>query len=647
MLKEETVKLIKYFTSILLFLIALIFVGEIYVWHLESFETEYPYVTFYLQKDTTEREMIDDIHETAGKEEVSVFVVERAINSLFSEDINIYGTDETVSTLLAATSDVRDGSYDSIFLGKVNVTYHNWQEIPNIGKVNNYYVIGEDENILEFKKALVNKYAGKFPQTGYQMLNSKQYIGIVWGCVILFIVLFTLYEIASLKKNIIIRITMGEQILYFVLKQIVCDIVVYLLLFTGLMHLLKNYTNTFFRINTSIIFLVLLLLLNSMVYLWLFFTDYKQDMQTKKSAMNVLRISYVYKMFISILIILLMTGCFELIVQGVDCYRQKPFFEEHKEEFYITLGGRDFDDAKNLFVKFYDYAMEQEKEMWLIDLENWETDAEYILADRGATDYLLEKIPELQEMELENKLYYILPEKYADMPDVVSEMEHLWSSYCERNGAFEMITYDDNLWLMAISNMGKVNSALKKNPVVIFNHMEDVKLSEYSTHLYLGNATVFNLTDTEYDNIIQENHFEEQLHYKTNVYENYLYFWTIMKRNMFMGIVLLAILFILEGLIIKSILKYEYTVHAKELLLNKIQGSSFLHRHKRIIRLQLIEWAGLAIAVLVCFFLEYSATPYLILGGILIMILEQIFIVGYAHKLSNVNISKIFKGGLL
>jgi len=52
------VKQIKYVTGFLLFLLAFIFVGEIYVWNLDSFESEYKYVTFYRQEDTTESEMM-------------------------------------------------------------------------------------------------------------------------------------------------------------------------------------------------------------------------------------------------------------------------------------------------------------------------------------------------------------------------------------------------------------------------------------------------------------------------------------------------------------------------------------------------------------------------------------------------------------
>lgn len=82
-------KLIKYITSFILFFITLIFIGEIYVWNLDSFETEYKYVTFYLQENTTKSEMLNDIVVAAEKENVSIFVVDKKFTSLYTETINI------------------------------------------------------------------------------------------------------------------------------------------------------------------------------------------------------------------------------------------------------------------------------------------------------------------------------------------------------------------------------------------------------------------------------------------------------------------------------------------------------------------------------------------------------------------------------
>lgn len=174
-------KLIKFFTGVLLIFIVFIFIGEIYVWNLDTFETEYKYVTFYLQENTTKLEMVNDIYNAANKEKVDVFVVDKKVNSLYSENIKIYGTSAEVKDYLANNSEVKEGEFESIFIGNVKVEFCDWTEIPDISKVEYYYVIGSDENIINFKKSLVDKYAGRFPKEGYQAVNSRMYIGVVWS----------------------------------------------------------------------------------------------------------------------------------------------------------------------------------------------------------------------------------------------------------------------------------------------------------------------------------------------------------------------------------------------------------------------------------------------------------------------------------
>jgi len=644
--KEVTVKLIKYVTALLLFLIAFIFVGEIYVWNIDNFETEYKYVTFYQQENTTAEEMKSDIYETANKENVEVFVVIKRFTSLFSENIDIYTTGTEAEYYLAQESEIKEGIYESIFLGNVKVEFHEWTEIPNIGEIETYYVIGEDEKIVSFKAALVDKYAGKFPREGYQVVNSRRNIGVVWSCVILFLLLLTFYEAARSKKAVILRITLGEQILFYVLKQILIDIAVYSVIFIGLIHTLKFYTNPFFRIADTCFFFFAFLGLNSCAYFWLVFTNYRKDTQTKQSVQMVLKISYLYKILTSILIIFTMAGCIELIFNGINCYRQKGFFEARKEFSYITVKGYDFEDSKEMLSSFYCEAESVKEEMCLVDLGNWQTKAEYILADKGAEEYLRERIAELQNQELEEKIYYLVPEKYLENKEIIEEMQSVCYAYLEEEYEYEIIGYEETAWVMAVSNTGKVKSVLKKNPIVILNHNEVMKIPN-SSILYLINAVMFSITDEKFESIAYENEFIGKLYYKTNVYENYMYFWGIMKRNMVMGIVFFAILLMLEGLILRSIIKYEYQIHAKELLLSKIQGDGFFYRHRNMLGLTLGGWGSLFVVILICFMVGITSVLYVAIGGICVMLTEYLFMAVYSHRLENINISKIFKGRLV
>lgn len=637
-------KLIKYITSFILFFITLIFIGEIYVWNLDSFETEYKYVTFYLQENTTKSEMLNDIVVAAEKENVSIFVVDKKFTSLYTETINIYTTNKEAQNFLALNSMVKEGRYESIFLGQVNVEYFEWFDIPDIEKIEYYYVIGKDENIINFKKLLVDKYAGRFPKNSNQIMNTQFSVGVVWFCVIAFLLLLTFYEVAKLKKIIILKIAIGERISIFIIKKLILDIIIYSTVFLSLFYMLSLYTNTFYLKNMTILYFGLFLFLNSLSYLFLFFTDYKKDMQTLKTAKSVLKISYLYKIITSVVLIITMTGCIELIFEGINYYKQKDFFEMKQNYYYITVGGSNIEDAKEMLNKYYTQGRKTEKKIGLIDLGKWLTNVEYILADQGAVDYLYTRIPEIQNKILENKIYYLVPEQYQNK-DIYNDMKTICYTYYEAEYDYEIIEYKKTSWVMAISNSGKIKSTLKKNPVIILNNMDFVEIPN-SSMLYIGNATMYSFSDKEFENIASSNFFGD-MYYKTNVYENYKYFWNMMKRNMLMGIVFLMILLILEGLILRTVLKYEYQINAKELLLNKMNGNSFFYRQKKIILLLLGGWLSLIISITISIILGFSATLYILISGILVLLMEHLLVILYSHKLDKANISKIFKGGML
>ena len=80
----------KYILSLLLFSIGFTFIGETFVWHLVSFETKYDYVTMYkngvMSIHIPQEEMLKDITTAAKEENLEVFVVDRKISTVYSEN---------------------------------------------------------------------------------------------------------------------------------------------------------------------------------------------------------------------------------------------------------------------------------------------------------------------------------------------------------------------------------------------------------------------------------------------------------------------------------------------------------------------------------------------------------------------------------
>lgn len=182
---------------------------------MESFESAYTYVTMYSQKNISQEEMIEDIYNAAEKANVDVFTVSREVENIFSSKTTIYGT-KGVESYLHHHSNIDEGEFQSIFLGNVSVEVKELNEIEDISQIEVYQMIGEVDDITEFKVDLVNKYAGKFPQSGYADHENLFIIVTVWGISLELILLMTLYEVALMKKEVMVRIICGESLVYFI-----------------------------------------------------------------------------------------------------------------------------------------------------------------------------------------------------------------------------------------------------------------------------------------------------------------------------------------------------------------------------------------------------------------------------------------------
>lgn len=639
-------KVIKYITAAVLIAITFVLIGEIYVWHIDSFESEYSYVTFYLQDESKQDEMLNDIKDAAMNNQVEVFVKDQVINSLFSETINIYAT-QGAEKNLKSNSDIMSGKYKSIFLGEVEVEIKQFEDIPDISLINTYYLIGENDNFIKFKQSLINKYAGKFPQPATDFNSDIIIIIAVWTVVAIFLLLQTLYEIAIVKKETMIRIILGEKPSQFIAKRIIIDLIVYCILFSSIFLIFKNITYTHYCIYISIIWIAVFLLINSLLYLKLFITNYKKDIGSKDDAKNILNASYVFKIITIIITVAVMSLNMEFIHKGIDFYRQSNFFEEHDDYNYLTVNGDDMDETLSANLSLYEKMLESDMTISLVNLGKWESSLEYIMGDRGAVKYLKNEIPELTNKDLLEKVYFFMPEETSSKNQAINETIDIWESYYHGEYDYEIISYKDDVDILSIENIGKIKSTFIDNPIIILNNMDKKSLKQYWNIGYIANSTMYKITDNEWNEFIEEVDLKDNIHYKTNVYDNFEYQWEIVKRNLYTGVVFLVLMILLEIIVIFQILSYDYKVNAIILAIKKIFGYSLYDRNKKIFILTIIFSLISCISCVILFsiFQLSKLIPYIILGTLIILVIEIIIIIIKIKKQEKQNLIKTLKGG--
>lgn len=637
-------KLIKYITSGILIVIVLIFIGEIFVWHIVNFETNFSYTTMYLQKETTNNEMKRDISNAARMNNIKVFIVEKTINSLFSEKLDVYVTKDA-EEVLKRDSGILQGRFKSLLLGEVEVRYKAFEDISDISKLNTFYLIGNKDDIIKFKQSLVNKYAGKYPQFVPESLGDRPTIIGIWIIVLSLFLLLTNYEIAYIKKEVTVRIVLGERVENIIIKNVVLDIIVYCSLFSAAIYFLGKYTNTRYLQNITTACFILFNILNSLLYLKLLLADYKQDIATKTGGKNLLKASYLFKMISIVVCIITMSGCVDLIYKGIDFHKQYDFFERYKDYSYLTISSNDFDQTLQMNLKLYKKILEEDNSISLVNLGSW-TYNKYIMADSGAVDYLKDQITDLKEINLRNKVYFILPQNDINDLNIKQEMKDIWESYYKGDYDCEILSYNHNIDIISIENIGKIESTMIKNPVIILNNMNSDSLENYWNIGYIANSTLYRITNNDWNKFINDINYEDELHYETNAFDNYLYQWQFVQKNLYIGIVLFLLVMLLETIIINTILKFEFSINSIELSLKKINGYSLYNRHRKIILITgILGLLSLIIATIISYVLKLSSVIDVATGGGLIIISEMFIIIMYVNKLERFNIQKILKGG--
>lgn len=634
----------RYIVSILLVLIVLAFIGETHVWYLSEFEVRYPLVTFYPQKGVPQEKMLSDISHAAKQEGIITFVVEYEVESYISQRIDIYGTEGT-KEFLNQEAEITEGVSHSVFLGDTTVKFHSLEEIPDVSKVSDYRTIGEPEQVIKFKQELVNEYAGAFPKEGYQPFNSKLNIVLAWSLAFALLLLLTLYHVGLMKKELLVRLVSGERIGDFMLKQILRDLVFYIMLFAASFLALKPLTNPFFQLEVSLSCIGVFLALNSLAYVWMLFINVKKDNASYHSGKKLIAASYVYKGITVLATVLVMSGSITLICEGMDCYKQKAFFQEHRQDSYVMVSSFSGEREDALRDKIYSDYVKKGKTCMLVELPGVRHEGDrYVYADRGAVPYLRQQIPELREMELDGGLYIIKPEDERRSGNRFDEAEDMLRDNSQAEDMpMQTITYQENVEIITVENEDGVPSHLSKNPVILLNGMKPVTVDGY---LWAG--TMVNITDAEWEAYLKKYDFTDEIAYRTNVYANYLHNWQMLKWGMVLGIVLLAIMFIMECLILYTTLYYEYRLNAMELSLQKVLGYTLFQRHRKIAGLTIASGTGgLAAAMLAGFLMDVGNLAALLAAGLAMIALELAFIAGYAYKLETINVQRVLKGGYL
>lgn len=643
----------KYLTYTILIVLAMILIGELYTWNLESFFNDYSRTTFYKQKNISTDTMMSDIEKAAENNDVTVFTYDNKPSDSLGYTTYLYGT-KGFEKVLETRSQVKEGSFDSLFLGNHVIRFKNIAEIKDAADITDYYLEGSNNDLDNFKAQLINKYGGNFPQDASRSSDGTLSVLAIWLVVFILILLLTCYEIALKKKEIVVRMISGDRIWRMIGHSIAADCIVYVAVGITAWIILCRFTTVEYNQTITFIAFTGFLILDALLYFNVLRVDFKKDIKTNRTVKSVLAVSYVYKVISMVLVVVLMAGNITLIMSGIDCYQQKDFFEKHRDYSYIELGMNRKQGNRNsapeimdkILAQFYSDMQFKGKAAQTLILRG-ESGA-CCFMDSGMKEYLRGIIPELKEKRIEEKVYFLLP-KGSEKKDL-RQCKKLFEIEYSGKYDYELIYYDKAKMIAMDGDKQGYYGKQVKNIPVIFNNLEYNWRRSSSDLIYENYGTMYKVSDGEWRSFLQkeEKNISVKSSTKTNVYKVYLNHWRVQKRELTMGVALFALLLLIDVFILRAIINYEYVVNAREIILKKTVGYSFLKRYKKIFVSLLSSSAiGMIMVIVIECLWTKNPDPSSVMGCIILIALEALITGIYTARVEKSKIQKILKGGTI
>lgn len=503
-----------------------------------------------------------------------------------------------------------------------------------------YYYKGRKSDAIKFKQELIDRYSGKFPQDGYVTMDFGRDTTIIWITAFSFLIFLSIYQNMAERKTNAIRILMGDSPWRIFMISYTQDITVFSFELFVWQFVTGLYGNTFINNKMCYSLYAVFIFVDLLICVSCLNINYRKSLSDASGGW-ILCFSYIYKIIIISFFIVLASGCIKLIFSGIDFYKQKSFFADHRAYSYSRINLDDDDQTVYMRYKFYGQMSAKKKALTVNLVDNSSGSGESVYADTGSMQYLENIIPELKNIHPDNRVYFIIPEG-----ENAGKVKELWEAYYRGSYDSKIIHYKPRARIIAAykPDSMSINSLRVKHPAVILNTMQP----DESTFMnpFLIDNTMYRVSRDEWKEFAEENNVDRDTSFLTNVYANYRHYWKQNKRLLIMAIGVLVLLVILESIINSTVVHYEYQTNAMELVIKKFLGYSFLQRYRSIF---LSAATGDIIGIVIAVILLHNSglLEFVFAGAVIICLLDMTVLVSKTRNMESQQINKILKGGFL
>lgn len=630
----------KYLAGFLLFIVSFLFIGELSILSLSNFTSEYYALSFQLREDQSPKGFLSDIGSSAAARGTDVFALNTTVNSMTDVTFRIYGTEG--SGELLTQNGIRPGSYHSLLLGRIDIEFSLLDDYVDDPVDDRCFIIGSYEDCLELGKSLSGRYSVDIPYEVKKSYEKQILVCSVWGITFFLLLLISAYDIALIKREGIVRMILGEPLSSFISKNVLQDTAVFGVSFIAALLLTSVFTPAFYFSTITVLFFLLFLLLNSLIYIRMFRIDFRKATGSRQEAKNLIKISYFYKCAAVLLMLLLMGFTAKSINGVIDYIRQGDFFRQHEGYCYLNVYV-DPADPRNSDNERFLYELLKYDHVSIVDLQNSYKGSEYVYMDDSSGAYLPESVKGASEEMSDKKVYFLIPETLSGDNNVKERSVEIWSWCYAGRYPYEFVFYDSSR-VLAVKNAGKtIDGIYLKNPIIIYNNIgtSSYAVGDFEGLYYIEAGTLFRIDDKLLESYIANN----KIYFATDALDNYTFHAESAKRNAFAGAVFISLIFLINIILSRNLIYYEYRIRAVEFFLDRILGNSPLRAYLKILSKSLIpSLIAFVISSVIIVVSKTEGMAYVAAGEMLIVITDLIISRKVVGRFNKFTIARILKG---
>ena len=547
-------------------------------------------------------------------------------------------------------------NFKSLANGECNYVIDDWSELSPKDMISDpiIYVSGNKGDLLAFSKGMYERIGDIHINTipPNSSIGYKAIFCAIWAFIIVMIVLVSFYDMLSQSKEISVKLVLGNHVYKAVIKNIVVDFFTLTAIFLSVLLICSEFTAVNMNISFFSLGFSLLVVFNSLVYLFMFRIDYCKALKGENSAHRLLAFNYVIK-FVSVAAATISIGaCIAQFENLKSQLKAKEIFGELENYQYITV--QPTSDTVNSGFDNDETAMQQfaQKRSAALDLaQKYIMDnCDSITIIAAPFSYDTSQVPEDNCVFISKQAFDYLDKDIANLGDTSKPTLFLPNECDDRKVAFakqEMRNYTDNYdikiydgsEIVCLDSSSTSRFTILSSPVIIYTS-EEV--------LHEQNRFVCDISDEQLDKLESELAVYGHQVEKLSLNENFAHYQAVADAKLFIIIISAVSTVLFELVTLVSLVSLEYVVNSKEICLKKVMGRGVADRNAKLILVtSASNVAGFIAGVVVSSGFGLCSILILIIVSMLLILIEFLLIVGKAILTERKKLVKILKGGAL